>query len=89
MSPTERTWSKRLGRFGIAARGVVFCIIGLCLMLAALRSDASRVKGLGEALAVLAQQPFGPWLLGVVALGLIAYSIHSLVEARYRQIISA
>ena len=89
MSTTERTWSKRLGRFGIAARGVVFCIIGLFLMLAALRSDASRVKGLGEALAVLAQQSFGPWLLGTVALGLIAYSIHSLVEARYRQIISA
>jgi hypothetical protein len=41
---------------------------------------------LGGALAALAAQPFGPWLLGIVALGLIAYSIYSLIEARYRQI---
>lgn len=87
MSPTERKWSKRLGQFGIAARGVVFSIIGLFLMLAALYSDASEVKGLGEALTVLAQQPFGAWILGIVALGLIAYSIYSLIEARYRQIV--
>jgi Domain of Unknown Function (DUF1206) len=86
MKSTERTWTKRLGQFGIASRGVVFSIIGLFLMLAALNSDASEVKGLGEALAVLAQQPFGPWILGIVALGLIAYSIYSLIEARYRRI---
>ncbi|MBD2018940.1 DUF1206 domain-containing protein [Leptolyngbya sp. FACHB-36] len=85
MSDTERTWAKRLGQFGIAARGIVFGIIGIFLVQAARRSDARQAKGLGEALATLAQQPFGPWLLGVVALGLIAYSIYSLVEARYRR----
>jgi hypothetical protein len=87
MSSTERTWAKRFGQFGIASRGVVFSIIGLFVMLAALYSDATQVKGLGEALAVLARQPFGSWVLGIVALGLIAYSIYSLIEARYRQII--
>ncbi|KAM3106538.1 DUF1206 domain-containing protein [Phormidesmis sp. 146-33] len=86
MNLMERTWAKRLGQFGIASRGVVFSIIGLFVILAALYSDASEVKGLGEALAVLARQPFGPWILGIVALGLIAYSIYSLIEARYRQI---
>jgi hypothetical protein len=87
MSSTERKWAKRLGRFGIAARGVVFCIIGLFVVIAALRSDATQVKGLGEALAVLAQQPYGAWILGTVALGLIAYSIYSLIEARYRSLV--
>ena len=87
MSHSEQTWAVRLGRFGIAARGIVFAIIGLFLIQAAKQSDASQAKGFGEALAILAQQPSGPWLLGIVALGLIAYGIYSVVEARYRQIV--
>ncbi|MBD2463745.1 DUF1206 domain-containing protein [Oscillatoria sp. FACHB-1407] len=86
MTPKERTWAMRAGRFGIAARGVVFGIIGIFLIQAAIRSNPNEAKGLGNALAALAQQPFGPWLLGLVALGLIAYSIYSLVEARYRKL---
>ncbi|MGG6297793.1 DUF1206 domain-containing protein [Leptolyngbya sp. AN02str] len=87
MRQSERNWAKWLGQFGIAARGIVFGIIGLFLFLAALRANASEARGLGGALVTLAQQPFGPWLLGIVALGLIAYSIYSLIEARYRRII--
>lgn len=86
MSPTERRWTKRLGQFGIGARGVVFAIIGIFLILAALRTNANEARGVGGALAALAAQPFGPWLLGTVALGFIAYSFYSLLEARYRQI---
>lgn len=86
MSPAERKWSKRLGQIGIAARGVVFGVIGLFLIQAARQSDASEAKGLGGALAALASQPYGSWILGLVALGLIAYSLYSLVEAKYRRI---
>ena len=86
MTLGEQKWAKWLGQFGIAARGIVFGIIGLFLVLAALRANASEARGLGGALAALAQQPFGPWLLGIVALGFIAYSIYSLIEARYRHI---
>jgi Domain of Unknown Function (DUF1206) len=87
MSQAEQTWAVRLGRLGIAARGIVFGIIGLFLIQAAKQSDASQAKGFGEALASLEQQPFGPWVLGLVALGLIAYGIYSVVEARYRRIL--
>lgn len=87
MSEAEWTWAKWLGQFGIAARGVVFGIIGLFLTLAAFHSNAREARGLGGALATLAQQPFGPWLLGVVALGLMAYSVYSVIEARYRRFI--
>lgn len=86
MSEAERTWAKRLGQCGTAARGIVFSIIGMFLIQAALHSDASQARGLGGALEALARQPFGPWLLGFVAIGLIAYSLYSLVEARYRRI---
>lgn len=86
MNQTERKWSKRAGQFGMTARGVVFGIIGIFLLVAAWQSDASEARGLGGALATLARQPYGAWLLGLVALGLIAYSGYTLVEARYRQI---
>ncbi len=84
MDSTERAWVIGLGRFGIAARGVVFALIGIFLIQAARQSDASEAKGLGETLSALAQQPFGPWLLGVVALGLAAYGFYSILEAKYR-----
>ena len=87
MSLREQRWATYIGKFGISARGVVFGIIGVFLIVAAIQSDASEARGLGGALATLARQPFGPWLLGSVALGLIAYSIYSLIEARYRQIV--
>ncbi|MBD1827148.1 DUF1206 domain-containing protein [Microcoleus vaginatus GB1-A2] len=86
MSPTEQTWATRLGRAGIAARGIVFVIIGFFLIQAARLSDASQTKGLGEVLGILAQQPFSPVILGIVPLGLIAYGIYSVIEARYRRI---
>ncbi|MEG4277169.1 DUF1206 domain-containing protein [Microcoleus sp. MON1_C1] len=86
MSPTEQKWATRLGRFGIAARGIVFVIIGFFFIQAARLSDASQTKGLGEVLAILAQQPFSPVILALVPLGLIAYGIYSVIEARYRRI---
>ncbi|MEG5041506.1 MULTISPECIES: DUF1206 domain-containing protein [unclassified Microcoleus] len=86
MSQTEQKWATRLGRFGIAARGIVFVIIGFFFIQAARLSDASQTKGLGEVLAILAQQPFSPVILALVPLGLIAYGIYSVIEARYRRI---
>lgn len=67
------------------ARGC-FVIIGFFLLQAARQSDPNEVRGLDGALQSLAQQPYGPWLLGIVALGLLAYGIHAGVQARYRRI---
>lgn len=86
MTRSEQIWAMRLGRFGIAARGIVFGIIGIFIMVAAIQLDGTQARGLGGALASLAQQPFGPWILGIVAFGLIAYGIYSVIEARYRHI---
>ncbi|MEM9507058.1 MAG: DUF1206 domain-containing protein [Cyanobacteria bacterium P01_E01_bin.35] len=74
-----------ISRFGIAARGVVFVMIGFFVMQAAKNYDPGKVKGLDGALLTLAQQPFGKVLLGSMALGLIAYAIYLLIQARYRQ----
>lgn len=76
----------RLGQAGLAARGVVFFIIGGFLVVAAVRANPDSAKGLGESLATLESQPYGPWLLGFVGLGLISYAAHQFVKARYRDI---
>jgi hypothetical protein len=87
MGEAERRWAKGLGRFGIAARGFVFAIIGVFLCFAALHADPNEARGSGETLAVLGARPFGPWILGTVASGFIAYSIYCAIEARYRRIV--
>ena len=86
MSDTEKTWATRIGRFGLAAKGVVYSIIGFFLIQAARQSKSKQVRGLEGALDSLARQPYGRWLLGVVALGLIAYGVYYIVQARYRRI---
>ncbi len=73
-------------RFGLIARGVVFLIIGGFLVIAAWRFSSGEVVGLKGALETLQQQPYGWILLGIVALGLFAFGIYSLIEARYRRI---
>lgn len=87
MGRREQGWAIAIGRFGMIARGLVTIVIGAGLIRAALRFNSNEAKGFGGALAALAQPPFGTWLLGLVALGLIAFSLYSLLEARYRQII--
>lgn len=86
MSSTTREWTTRAGRAGLAARGVVFGIIGIFLVQAALQYDPQQARGLGGALRALQEQAYGPWLLGAVALGLIGYGLFQLVRARYRRI---
>jgi hypothetical protein len=71
------------GRFGLAARGVVIAIAGGFLVVAALWSDPQEATGLGGALQTLLRESFGPWLLGTVALGLVAYGLLMLAVARY------
>ena len=80
------TWIVRLGRFGIAARGVVFALIGSFLVKAGLDHDSSEAGGVAQSLDVLAGAPFGRIALGVVALGLVAYGAYQLATARYRRI---
>jgi hypothetical protein len=77
----------RIGRLGFAARGVVFAIIGGFLLVAARHAEPEQARGLGGALATIAEQPSGPWLLATVAIGLIAYGAFMLVEARYRRMV--
>jgi hypothetical protein len=86
MSPTVRRWAIRSGVVGHAARGVVFGLVGWFLVKAALEYDPDEAVGIDGALARLAHQDYGTWLLAAVALGLLAYGVFCLVQARYRRV---
>lgn len=75
-----------LGRLGYGAQAVVFVVIGIFLIIAAIQHNAAKAKGLDTALLALSQQPFGKFLLAIVALGFLAYGIYCFVEARYRYV---
>lgn len=88
MDGTERKLAIQAGKLGLIARGVVFLVSGWFLVQAALRTDPSQARGLGGALAALAQQPHGQLLLGLVAAGLICFGAYSLLLARYGRIVT-
>lgn len=73
----------KLAKWGISARGVVFCIIGWFLVQAALNHNPNQARGLGGALHTIAAQPFGKILLGIVAVGLVLYAVYSAFKAKY------
>ena len=74
-----------ISRFGLAARGVVFFVIGGSLVTAALRHNPGAARGISGALRQIAE-PMNGWLLVLVGAGLMAYGVFALVNARYRRI---
>jgi uncharacterized protein DUF1206 len=70
MSARTREVVEALGVVGITARGIVFGVVGVFLIVAAATFDAARAQGLDGALRKLATTPLVPWLLVVVALRL-------------------
>ena len=86
MSATERRWVTRAGQAGYGARGVVFPIAGVGLLKAALEHDPGRARGMREALLEIARSSHGQLLLGLVALGLLAFGLFMIASARYRAI---
>ncbi|CAN5901358.1 hypothetical protein BH23ACT11_BH23ACT11_20930 [soil metagenome] len=79
-------WAMLTGRIGTAARAIVFLVAGSFLVLAAWQTDPKQARGLGGSLETLTRQPYGPYLLGTVAVGLIIYGFFMLIVARYRDI---
>jgi len=86
MGTAERRWIVGFGTVGMVARMIVFSMIGVFLIGAALRHDPDQAVGIDGALKRLADRPYGPTLLFVVALGLAAYGVYSFAEARYRRV---
>jgi hypothetical protein len=72
---------KTVGQIGIAARAVVFLVIGWSMVKGAWFTSEEQVKGLGEAILSLRDTGL---LYTLVALGLILFGLFNFVMARYR-----
>lgn len=79
-------WVVPMAKVGYAARGLATLPAGIFLILAGLEARSRDARSWGGALQALEAQPFGSWMLGLVALGLIAFGLFGFVEARFRHI---
>jgi hypothetical protein len=89
MNRLERKWGGRAGVAGHLARAVVFSLIGIFVIKAAIDFDPRNAIGLDGALQKLAAASYGPYLLGLTATGLLCYGLYGLVDARYRDVSTA
>jgi hypothetical protein len=72
----------RLGQAGYTAKGVALAIVGVLFIWAAVTFDPKKAGGLDAALHTLITQPFGPWLLAVVALGIGCFGVYCFFWAK-------
>jgi uncharacterized membrane protein len=86
MSYKTRRVVERLGQIGTTARGVVFAIVGALIIDAAVTFKPGKSGGLDKALLTLRHQPFGEFLLLIVALGVLIFGVYGLCEARWRRV---
>ncbi|MER7923825.1 DUF1206 domain-containing protein [Streptomyces sp. NPDC096057] len=86
MSPRTRQVVTFLGVFGGTARGVVFATAGGFAIAAAVQHKPGKAKGMDDTLRTFADTPVGPWLLTVIAIGLIAFGVFSWANARWRKV---
>ena len=73
----------RSGKIGYVARSIVWLLIAFLLFKAALRSNAKEAGDTGNAFYFLESSPYGSYLLGVLALGLICYGLFNFIRAKY------
>jgi hypothetical protein len=86
-APTgTRSVVEKLGVFGGVARGAVIALTGVFLTIAAVRFSPSKAEGIDGSLRAFAHTPVGPFLLILVALGLVAFGLFSWCEARWRRV---
>jgi len=93
--PTLRTGAipaglrRATGKIGTAAyvtKGLILALIGYFLISAAVKYDPQEARGLDAALQELAQESWGPIVLTLIALGMLAYAAFAFLESRYRRV---
>lgn len=86
MPPPVRRTVRRLGMAGYSSKGVAYAIAGALIVAAAVTYDPQKAGGLDAALKTLAGTDWGPWLLGLVALGIACFGVYCFFQSKYRKV---
>ncbi|OIJ68281.1 DUF1206 domain-containing protein [Streptomyces mangrovisoli] len=86
MSRRTRQVVSFFGVFGGTARGIIFATAGGFAITAAVQHKPGKAKGMDNTLRTFADTPAGPWLLALIAVGLIAFGVFSWANARWRKV---
>jgi hypothetical protein len=86
MPAQTQHWAYPICRFGLAIRGVVFVIVGAFFVVAAYQVNPNQAGGISAVFNTVRSQAFGTTLLVIVAIGLFAFGVYSLLEAAYRRV---
>ncbi|HEY7007871.1 MAG TPA: DUF1206 domain-containing protein [Jatrophihabitantaceae bacterium] len=78
-------WVVRLGLIGYTAQSLVYVVVGYFFIQAAIAFKSKTAKGPSGALIELANTTAGKVLLWVIAIGLFAYGVFCVAEAKYRK----
>lgn len=86
MSESIRNFALYAGRIGLTTRGIAFAIIGVFILVSAVRGTADgEIAGMNDALAAIAAQSYGKVLIGMTGFGLACYAVHMILMGWYRQ----
>jgi hypothetical protein len=81
----EGSWVVRLGLVGYTAQSLVYAVVGYFFIQAAIAFKSTTAKGPSGALIELADTTWGKVLLWIIAVGLFAYGVFCIAEAKYRK----
>ncbi len=84
----QRAFAVVLGSFGIMTRAFVFLMIGAFLGVAAYNSNSLEAVSLSGVLRAMQHQAHGGVLLGIAALGLLAFGFFEIIEAAARRAVA-
>lgn len=76
-------WVKTFAKVGLTAKGVVYCLVGIIAFMAAFELGGKSTQEAGKSgiFQFILEQPYGKWMLGLVALGLLCYAIWRFIQA--------
>ena len=86
ISHRYQTLLHRVMKFGVGARGLIICTLGVLLVRAAVRERPAEAAGTRESMVELTGIVDGRSLLWFIAAGLLAYAVDQAAHARFRRI---
>lgn len=71
------------GVAGYLSKGFALLLVGLLVIMATLQQRPEESTGLDGGLKALREQPYGPYLLAALALGMVCYGCFLILKAKY------